>query len=148
MSAPRRNLLVAVDGSVASLEAARLALDIAAACHGSVRALAVVDDDTAYDRREGDTRGKQLEHTLEYVRHLGSEAGLEVETVLRHRGSGAPYEVILEEAERWPADQLFMGRRSHRGLGRALLGSQTEHVLEFAPLPVVVVPESAPSLRS
>lgn len=144
MNTRRRRLLVAVDGSVASLKAARLAVDLAGSLGGYVRFLAVVDE-RGPQSQEG--RETQLRDTLEYVRRLGSEAGLEVEAVLHHT-DGEPYERILEEAEESKADLLFVGRRGHRGIGRALLGSQAEHVLEFARLPVVVVPESGPPLRT
>ena len=66
--------------------------------------------------------------------------GVTVEPALRVRPQAEPYEAILDELERWSANLLLVGRGSHHGIGRALLGSQTEQVLEFATVPVVVVP--------
>jgi nucleotide-binding universal stress UspA family protein len=143
MSAAPRNILLATDGSLASLKAARVAVALAASCQGRLRVLAVAEEGPAPPQLSPERREAQLRDAMDHVRRLGAEAGLDVEAVLRRRADAQPYELILEEAEHWPADLLFLGRRSHRGLGRALLGSQTEHVLEFAQLPVVVVPESA-----
>lgn len=145
MKAPFRRVLVAVDGSVASLKAARFAVDFAVSCSARVRIIAVADENAVGEAQSRERREAQLQDTLDYVRRLGSGAGLEIDAVLRHRAATEPYELILEEADQWTADLLFVGRRSHRGLGRALLGSQAEHVLEFAQLPVVVIPETAPS---
>jgi nucleotide-binding universal stress UspA family protein len=140
-----RNMLVAMDGSVASLKAARLAVGLAGSCDARVRLVAVLEEAAPPNGHNEGEREAQLRDTLAYVRRLGSEAGLDVEAVVR-RGRGVePYETILAEADQWPADLLFLGRRSHRGLGRALLGSQAEHVLEFAQLPVVVGPAAGPS---
>jgi nucleotide-binding universal stress UspA family protein len=143
VNAPFRRILVAVDGSVASLRAARAALDFAASCHARIRVVAVADDGAGPQAQTSEQREAQLQDALDHLCRLGSDAGLEVEPVMRRREGAEPYELILEEAAQWDADMLFMGRRGHRGLGRALLGSQAEHVLEFARLPVAVVPESA-----
>jgi nucleotide-binding universal stress UspA family protein len=149
MSEGPRRVLAAVDGSVASLKAGRLAIALAATWGAAVRLIAVADEpDTAGpgpgEGRSGsglEERRTQLRNVLEYVRREHDDVQVVVDVVLRERPGAQPYELILEEAERWRADLLVVGRRGHRGLGRALLGSQAEHVLEFAGLPVVVVPE-------
>jgi nucleotide-binding universal stress UspA family protein len=144
VSSPSRRFLLAIDGSVASLAAARGALDFAALCGARIRVIAVVEEGPGPHPQSPEHREAQLQDAVAYVRRLGAESHVEVEAALRRRAGAEPYELILEEADQWSADLLFMGRRSHHGLGRALLGSQAEHVLEFAQLPVVVVPESVP----
>jgi nucleotide-binding universal stress UspA family protein len=149
MSTPPRRLLVAVDGSPGSLQAGRVALQLAASWHATVRALAVLGRERA-ERLvdEADVSGVParqrrqvaLEDALAHLVRSGRDVGVAVEPILRVRPEAQPYEVILEEAERWPSDLLVVGRGSHHGIGRALLGSQAEQVLEFATLPVVVVP--------
>lgn len=149
MSSPPQRILVAVDGSPTSLRAGGLAIEFAASWRAEVRAVAVLGNERA-ERLvdEGGTgatparerRRVALEGALEHLVRAGGEAGVTVESVVRVRPRDQPYEVILAEAERWTADLVMVGRGSHRGLGRALLGSQTEHVLEFANLPVIVVP--------
>jgi nucleotide-binding universal stress UspA family protein len=142
-------ILIAVDGSPASLRAASLAIDLAVAWHADVRAIAVLGEEAAdrflepsrpHERSAMERRRNGLEYALEHLSRSGAGKGIKVQSVLRVRKDAPPYEVILEEAATWKADLLFVGRTSHRGLGRALLGSQTEHILEFAHTPVVVVP--------
>jgi nucleotide-binding universal stress UspA family protein len=144
MTGPSLKFLVAIDGSVASLEAARRALDLAASCKARVRIIAVVEEGPGERAQTPERREAQLKDAVDYVRRLGTESGLTVEAFLRRRAGAEPYELILQEADDWTADILFMGRRSHRGLGRALLGSQAEHVLEFAQRPVVIIPGTVP----
>lgn len=147
-SAPEK-VLVAVDGSVASLKAARLAVSLAASWHATVRFISVTDADPGRNpipTARVEEQAAELRNALDYVCRLGTEAGVAVEGMLRSGHGAQPYERILDEAEDWGADLLLVGRRRHHGLGRALLGSQAEHVLEFAQLPVMVVPEPAETL--
>jgi nucleotide-binding universal stress UspA family protein len=149
MPAPRR-ILIAVDGSPQALQAGRLAITLAISCHATVRAVAVLGKERGerlVDQAGGsggasarERRRAALADALAYLVRSGTEAGVGVEPDLRVRPDAEPYEVILEEVERWAADLLLVGRGSHRGIGRALLGSQAEQVLEFATLPVIVVP--------
>lgn len=151
MAGPRR-ILVALDGSPQALQAGRLAISLALACQATVRAVAVLGKErgerlldragtaetagaTARERRQA-----ALQDALTHLVRAGTKAGVTVEPALLIRPQAEPYEVILDELERWPADLLLVGRGSHQGIGRALLGSQAEQVLEFATLPVVVVP--------
>ncbi|MDH5237972.1 MAG: universal stress protein, partial [Acidimicrobiia bacterium] len=53
---------------------------------------------------------------------------------------GHPFEVLLAVAEEWQADLIVMGRSDNRRPGVPYVGSQTEHLLEFTPIPVLVVP--------
>jgi nucleotide-binding universal stress UspA family protein len=143
-----RRILLAVDGSAGSLQASRLAFRLAASWGAALRAIAVVGKDragplvarveTAPSAR--DRARASLEDTLAHLVRAGAEAGVTVEPALRVAPEVEPYEVILDEAERWPADLIVVGRGAHHGIGRALLGSQADHVLEFATLPIIVVP--------
>ncbi|MGH7618718.1 MAG: universal stress protein [Gemmatimonadaceae bacterium] len=148
-------ILVAIDGSAASLAAARFAIDVAASRLATVRAVAVVGKDR--DERiaaqlidrvgEGaDSQARRraaLEDAVAHLVRLGTEAGVTVERALRVSPDREPYDVILDEADEWRAHVVVVGRGSHRGIGRALLGSQAEHLLEFAMIPVIVVPQPA-----
>ena len=62
-------------------------------------------------------------------------AATETQTHGRHA-----FEAILDAARQWNADLIVMGRSDERGPGRPYVGSQTEHVLEFTEVPVLVVP--------
>lgn len=134
----RIHLLVASDSSPAALEAVRCAMGLAKGCGGKVRVTAVLSDEAAGDAA---SRSQEDEdRALAYVSRLGEEQGLDVEVETIPAAGRDPYEVILDVSARWGADFVFMGRTGRRGPGRALMGSQTEHVLEFSEVPVVVVP--------
>jgi nucleotide-binding universal stress UspA family protein len=144
-------LLLAIDGSAGAFQASRLAFRLAASWGATLRAIAVVGKDRtgplvyrtdAEDITREHTR-ISLEDVLAHVVRAGAEAGVTVEGALRVSPEAEPYEVILDEAERWPADLIVVGRGTHHGLGRALLGSQADHVLD-ATLPVIVVPAINP----
>jgi hypothetical protein len=48
------------------------------------------------------------------------------------------------QARFWPADLVVMGRSDRHGPSSPYLGGVTEHVLEFANCPVLVVPQTPP----
>jgi nucleotide-binding universal stress UspA family protein len=47
----------------------------------------------------------------------------------------------VDRADEWDADLIVVGRSDLRRPGQPYVASQTEHVLEFTRLPVVVVPD-------
>ena len=149
MTETDNRILVAFDGSPPSLAAARLAFDFAEWTGGPIRLLAVITDDEAgrlidrYGRasRAEERREEDLRSAVEYAVGIGQHRGAAVESVVRTAAdAGEAFDEILFEAGEWGAAWIFIGRTSTRGPGRALLGSQTEHVLEFSRVPVVVVP--------
>ncbi|HWS46462.1 MAG TPA: universal stress protein [Acidimicrobiia bacterium] len=140
-------LLLCVDGSVAATAATHVAINTARDLHARVVALFVVEDsglaarvDEAID---GHGSGERLvgagEALLARVTTLAAEAGVEVERIV---DQGEPFERILERARAIRPDMIVMGRTGRRGPGRALVGSEVEHVLEFTEWPVLVVPEA------
>lgn len=133
-------LLVCVDGSRASLAAARFAIDLARAVRGRLRAVYVVER----EQLEGLTDHNLVERLRQagqaFVARIVTMAaaqGVEVEQAVLE---GVPFEVILDDARRWKADLVMMGRTGRTGTGRALLGSEAERVLEFTDRPVLIVP--------
>ncbi len=52
---------------------------------------------------------------------------------------GRPAEMILTEARRWRADLIVMGTHGRTGLGRLAFGSNAEHVVRHADVPVLLV---------
>jgi nucleotide-binding universal stress UspA family protein len=135
-----QRLLVCVDGSVASLATARYAIDLAHTMHGTLRAIYVVerdDGDGVSDARSMDQLRQSGMAIITRVVGLARAQGVEVEAAVLE---GIPFEVILEDARRWKADLVLMGRTGRTGPGRALLGSEAERVLEFTDRPVLIVP--------
>lgn len=54
---------------------------------------------------------------------------------------GHPAQVLLEDAETWPADMIVMGSHGRTGLKKFLMGSVSSAVLEHAPCSVIIVRE-------
>lgn len=137
-------ILVPVDGSKFSLHAVSLAARMARYHEASLVLLHVLDTIAAerLHRRgvvsyeatllemEKSARGFLQSLSLE----LQTE-GLPVELVLV---AGIPHEIILREAERSGATLIIMGKLGKHGIGRILLGSVAERVIEFSTLPVML----------
>jgi nucleotide-binding universal stress UspA family protein len=145
-----RRLLVCVDGSRASLEVARLAIDLARRWKSQLRVVYVVETAEIDGAPDEDviTRLRESGHAI--LTRIGEMAlidGIPVDQVLLE---GIPFEAILEDARAWNADVILMGRTGRTGPGRALLGSEAERVLEFTDRPVLIVPalQVAPESRA
>jgi nucleotide-binding universal stress UspA family protein len=138
-------VLLAMDDSADSLAAARLAVQMAAENGHVLRAVHVSADgalDEALrsasaspgaDRR----RGRSAAAVLARVRRLALDAEVEVETALLHGEAGR---AVLEEARRWGADLVVVGKSARSAYGEPYVGTVTRHVLEFSEQPVLVVP--------
>lgn len=141
-------LLLCMDASHAALEAARLAVQLAAERGGEIRALSVSEDgETArwLDARAREPRpaGERLERgmraTLDRVAAMADEHGVQVHTEILH---GDPLNAILRDARQWHPDLILIGRTGRSGPGSPMMGSLTAHLVEFTDWPVVIVPES------
>ena len=123
-------LLVAVDDSAPALAAARFAIELAGLLGAELDVVTIAEP------------GRDPEAILHHVRTMAERAG--VEATVTALGDGLPpFEALLARADARRADLVVMGRSDHRSTGRPYVGSQTEHVLEFTHVPVVVVPERA-----
>ncbi len=146
-------LLLAVDDSVDSLAAARAAVELAREPGRVLRAVHVSLDGTldaalrsASSRPGADTRrGLADVAVLARVRALATAAGVEVDTALL---TGDVARTVLDEARRWAADLVVVGKSARAASGAPYVGTVTRHVLEFSEQPVLVVPPRAtPSER-
>jgi nucleotide-binding universal stress UspA family protein len=68
--------------------------------------------------------------------HSLGATGLRVSAVVRE---GDPKSVLVEEAEKWGADSIFIGAKGHRFFERVLLGSVSYAVAARAHCSVEVV---------
>lgn len=153
------DILLATNGGVASINATDHALDLAADRarllddldiavdrEATLHALFVVDEaaittypgDEYVDGHEGPEYGFEDlgEETLAEVRERGADAGVTVETYLRH---GTPDETILEVADEIDADLVVAGSQRRPDEYRMLVGSVTERVVRASDRPVLVV---------
>jgi nucleotide-binding universal stress UspA family protein len=143
-----KRVLLAVDGSPASMEAARQGVEAARLAAGRVKAVYVADVHRlahlpGYSSFPG-IKEKLLELMEEEgssatgsVRHLAEEAGVPFEGEVLQ---GDPAQELLRASEEWPAELLVLGRVGHSGLAKVILGSVAEKVVRKAKIPVLVVP--------
>lgn len=136
-------ILAAVDDSPAGLEAARTAMALAGGPDAVVRVVSVVRDHDLQAAIGGEPTSTHhqlaaaTQSVLAWAGELAAAHKVACETVER---SGEPFRKILDEADDWGADVIVIGRSDRRGPSSAYLGSETAHVLEFAVVPVLVVP--------
>lgn len=139
-------VLVPVDGSDESIDAARMAVTIAAAYEGRVHAMYVLGEEIAravntgvIDERDAVRDGRSV---LDAVGDIAAEAGVpvtdstaygfSVESLRVHPGS-----VILDSAEQMDADFIVIPRESTGGA--SVLEKAAEYVLLYASQPVLSV---------
>jgi nucleotide-binding universal stress UspA family protein len=146
-------VLVAVDDSPAALTAIDVAVSLAADSGAALRAVAVTEDGalaaTLDELRPTDGAESRIagaaHAVLGHIARLATERGVALETA---QLTGEPFRAILDEARRWHADLIVMGRSDRRGPASPYVGSEVEHVLEFCQTPVLVVPQTTASERS
>ncbi len=123
-------ILVAVDDSRPSLTAAALAIELAQTRPTELNFVTATEP--------GTDAGSLLSH----VAALAAAAGITASVTTAD--GGQPFEALLTTAHKWGADVIVMGRSDIRRPGAPYVGSQTEHLLEFTDIPVLVVPEHRP----
>jgi nucleotide-binding universal stress UspA family protein len=141
-------MLLVVDGSEPSIAAANYAVGLASQTGGQITAVYVVDTATMeylsqlriFVSEERDEFEQDLERTgqryLEYVRTIGSNHGIDVETV---QLKGAFHQTILQKARDMAADVIVLGGW-HRTVTRKDVASvQRQLILDEADCPVIVV---------
>ena len=138
-------ILLAVNDSPAGLAAARSAIWLAQQSAGQIRAVHVLCQPGASPGKVRAAAGAEAEAcrpdaaapVLRYVTGLAEHAGVALDTrTIR----GQPARSILDQATAWHADVIVLGRSGVRHVGQPFVGSQVLNVLEFAEVPVVVVP--------
>ena len=139
-------ILLSTDGTVASTEAERHAIELAAEHDADLHVLYVVDEnvynaysgDEYVDEAEGPEHGLEEhgEEAIADVRDRAREAGVDVVEAIRH---GQPSSVIDEYADEVDADLLVLGTKRRPDEYRTLLGSVTDRVLRLTTRPSIVV---------
>lgn len=143
-----KRILVAVDGSDIAEQALLEAISLAKEQQASLRVVHAVDivnlnlgtefPDPSAIADAMITNGHEILRKAEAV---ATAAGIPVETrlieidTLRHR---IP-EMIVADAEAWPADLIVICTHGRRGLSRLVLGSVAEGVIRVATKPVLLI---------
>ncbi|MDH4277168.1 MAG: universal stress protein [Acidimicrobiia bacterium] len=138
-------IAVGLDGSAAAESALRWTVDLAGATDAGVVGINAFH--IRWTKPETPDRVEQLaERRGQLEREWlkpASIAGLAVESLVR---DGDPRDVILEAARSAGADLLVLGRSgSGGGPGFLHLGSVVEHAAHHVPIPLAVIPASAPT---
>jgi nucleotide-binding universal stress UspA family protein len=137
-----KNILLAVDGSKHALRATKTAVDLARSMNSEILRIVVAFEAVPSYLGEPNmqtaisARMKEAETVLKKAMDAVGEIPGEVHTEILE---GSPAEAILDVANTRKNDLIVMGSR---GLGRlrgALLGSQSQKVVQHAPCPVLVV---------
>ena len=135
-------ILVAIDGSDASMDAADHAIYISKEYNAELYALHVIRPDvdlygphetSEYMTNMRDEGGKYLDK----VEFKANEKNIQIKTVIipSKNMSGD----ILDYAEENNIDLIVIGTRGRSGFKRLLLGSVASHVVTYAHCPVLVV---------
>jgi nucleotide-binding universal stress UspA family protein len=133
-------ILLPTDGSDASREAAKQAINLAEETGAELHVLFVIED-APYSPEMMDARFEEEvqnhgEEALDAVIERAEAAGVGVVSAIR---GGTPHEVILEYADQEDVDIVVMGTHGRSGLARYLIGSVTERVIRTADIPVLTV---------
>ena len=153
-----QRILVPIDGSATSRKGLDEAIRLAKLTGGQLRLIHVVDE-LSLAAGMGGYAGP-IEGWTEQLRDAGQKvldeaaavakaAGVACDTAL-HDNIGAPVtDVVLHEAQAWPAELLVIGTHGRRGVGRMLLGSSAETIVRAATVPVLLIraPEEAAALE-
>jgi nucleotide-binding universal stress UspA family protein len=138
-----KRILVAVDGSEASLKAARMAADIAVRFGAKLTLVHVVPKLLLPPDVYGLTIAEvEKEHRayadrlLEKAVSSLEEAGLETNTAVLY---GSPAEAIAEEGAASDIGMIVVGSRGHGAVARMFLGSTSDRLVHISPRPVLVV---------
>lgn len=143
-----RQILVAVDGSSVSNLALQEAIKLTKEQGAHLRIVHVVDLVTVKWVSEfadlsmiQEALRKSGVEILDRALALAREAGIEAETKLLQivAFDQRITEMIVKEADTWPADLIVIGTHGHRGFHHLLLGSVAEGVVHSATCPVLLI---------
>ena len=143
-----KHILVPTDGSALSQEVVKQAIAFAKTsgaritffCAGQANPAiyfgvgAIFDGQAAAKFRENARNTAQ--DILDAAKKLAQESGVECDTLVLL--SSAPYEGIIEAANKKSCDLIYMASHGRRGVNALLLGSETQKVLTHSKIPVLV----------
>lgn len=140
-----KKILIAVDNSAYSLNAAKKGFVLAHQLKATVGLVQVIDKTKEVMSADLGITSEQSQSVLikqaeENIRQLIKMYD-NVEEVLRFTPEGFPKDEILNTANEWEADLIIMGTHGRTGLAHLLVGSVAEYVIKHAGIPVMVVPK-------
>lgn len=145
-SMPRRQILIATDGSETAKEAADFGMEMVGCSGAKVYAVYVIETtpyrsvplDQIWSKETLDEFERVGHEATSYIEKIGKAVGAEVESrVLK----GNPAEKILSFAEDNNIDMIIVGSLGKSGYERVLVGSVSDKIIRHAKVPVLVVRE-------
>jgi nucleotide-binding universal stress UspA family protein len=147
-----KKILVPTDGSDLAGEAVAAAIDYVRNSGGSIVVMSVAQPHPVLPAVDGammidpgvDSSELQriARESVDDVARVAAKAGVACET---HTAlSFLPYEEIIRAADDFHCDAIFMASHGRRGLSRLLAGSQTQKVLAYSHVPVLVLRPAVP----
>ncbi|MGB4659238.1 MAG: universal stress protein [Mobilitalea sp.] len=154
-------LLVPVDGSIASVNAVKKAIEIAKKDNASIKLISVINHDesrkykrnenlwrqvdgssiegrdTSIDHEEADKKVK--ENAMDLLDSIVAELDFDDIKVEKEVLVGEPYEKILETVENEKFDMIVIANRGFSKIKSFFLGSVAHRVISESPCPVLVV---------
>lgn len=144
-----QRILVATDGSNLSKKAVKSALDLAALCGAELVALKVVPryPQSYFEgaialplediRKVEENWTAQGQAVVDAVKKSGASRGITVKAIIVK--SDVVSEAVLAAARKQKCDLIVMASHGRKGIKRLLLGSETQHVLTHADIPVLIL---------
>lgn len=140
---PYEKILIAIDSSEYSMNAARKGLELAHQLNAKAALLYVVDTSKALGNIDAGilpqeallVLKKEAEQTLDQLAKMynGNE-------LMKFMPEGHPTEDILKTAETWWADLIVMGTHGRTGIKHLLMGSVAEYIVRHSKIPVMIIP--------
>ena len=141
-----QNILVPVDGSDTGAKALREAIQLASSLSSRIRVMHVVNSSPWIAQGVPGA----IEELLSQLRSTGESIIHEAKTAVRSAGIEVDHrliealgdragEIIVAEANDWPAQLIVCGTHGRRGLRRLLVGGDAEYIVRHSPVPVLLV---------
>jgi universal stress protein A len=134
---PFKRILTAVDFSANSLEAFRIAAEMASVHSAALHLLHVIE---ALPSGPGEATMEFVQKANEAVEQLvASQPALEKVTLTTEVVSGRAFDEIVNRARGWRADLIVLGTKGTTSLEQIFLGGTAEHVIKESPCSVLIV---------
>ena len=139
-----KRILVGVDGSVESVQAAKWAVNLAKNDGARVLIATAAFATLPMAAPEHVARAEQWaaeerKRAEELVAGVAAAVKLEGVSIETHVGSGSPAEMLAELARTGDVDLVAVGHRGRGAVARLLLGSVADRLVQISSKPVLVV---------
>ena len=136
-----QQVLVAIDGSESSLQAAAVAIELAAVLHARLDILSVEETAPRYVATQEESSREHLATVAHFeqiqtpLRQRAQRQGVETRCAVL---SGHEVQVVIDYIAERGCDLLVLGHQGHSGVWGAFLGSTADKLVNHAPCSVLV----------